>query len=170
MNYAHAQLAQLTKMLRNLDRWLDKAVAQRQAESADAEALLEARLAPDMFTLRRQIQSACDGVKLLGARLAGTSAPKHEDTDQSLPELRARIADVIAYTESFAPADLADADTLLVTLPFLPGKASLGADFMREMSLPNTYFHLVTAYAILRHEGIALGKMDFIGSLTLRDA
>ncbi|MBM4362547.1 MAG: DUF1993 domain-containing protein [Deltaproteobacteria bacterium] len=169
MSHAHAAVAQLTKMLNNLDGWLEKAVQHAQKKGFDPAVLLETRLSPDMFPLRRQIQAACDGTKFLAARLAGVDAPKHADGDQPLDELRARIRDVVAFTSSIPAASYGAADERVVGLPFLPGKGLSGADYLHQMALPNTYFHIVTAYAILRHSGVDLGKVEFIGALPLRD-
>ncbi len=169
MSNYHADVLQADKLLGNLERWLDKAIAHAAQKKYDPAVLLLARLAPDMYPLRQQIQNACDGAKFLAARLSGKAAPKHADTDQSLDELRARIRSVREYLATFTPADFVGAETRVVPLGFLPGKAMLGADWVREMSLPNTYFHFCMAYAILRHNGVDVGKTDFIGSITLRD-
>lgn len=169
MNEAYAQLAQMTKMLKNLRRWVEAGAEHLKAKKADPEVLLTLRLAPDMFTLTQQIQSACDGVKFLAARASGTQAPSHPDTEKTLDELRKRIDTVISYAEGFKPEQFEGWEARTITLSFLPGKGAKAADWLHEMSLPNTYFHLVTAYAILRHNGVALGKTDFIGDLQLHD-
>jgi hypothetical protein len=161
---------ELTKMLQNLDAWLGKAVDHAKAKPFDPAVLLVARLAPDQYTLTRQIQAACDAAKFAGARLAGKEAPKHADGDQSLDELRARIASVVEFLKSLDASAFEGAETRVIPLPFMPGKGLTGHDYLVEMALPNFYFHLTTAYAILRHNGVPLGKMDFIGSLSLRDA
>jgi hypothetical protein len=122
-----------------------------------------------MFPLARQVQSSCDGAKFLAARLSGREAPKHADTEQTMAELHARIASVREYLAGFKEADFEGADERTVKLGFMPGKGQNGADHLHEMNLPNTYFHLVAVYAILRHNGVPLGKMDYIGSLTLKD-
>jgi hypothetical protein len=165
----HANVVQMTKMLKNLDRWLDKAEAHAKAKSFDPTTLLQARLAPDMFPLVRQIQAACDGGKQLAARLAGKEPPKHPDTEQTFPEIRARVRTVLEYLATFSASDFASADSRVIPLGFMPGKGLAAGDFMREMNLPNTYFHLCMTYAILRHNGVDLGKMDFLSSLNLRD-
>jgi hypothetical protein len=169
MTNHHAEIAQLAKVLRAVSGWLDKAEAHAKAKNFDANTLLTARLAPDMFPLVRQIQSACDGVKFYAARLAGQQAPKHPDTEQTIEALRTRIKAVLDYVGSFSPDAYANGDSVVVPLPFMPGKGMLGSDYAREMVLPNTYFHLATAYAILRHNGVELGKYDFLASLTLCD-
>mgnify|MGYP001628035504 CR=1 FL=1 len=162
-------VTQLAKQLRNLDAWIAKAVEHAVAKEFDPANYLELRLAPDMFTFRRQVQSACDAAKFVPARLTGRDAPKHEDGPQSLDELRARIADVIAYLEGFEAKDFDGAAERAIAMPFLGEKKILGKDYLTELALPNHTFHLTLAYAILRHAGVALGKRDFIGGLRLVD-
>ena len=120
--------------------------------------------------LVRQVQIACDTAKLGVARLTGTvdSAPKHEDTEKTLEELLARIAAVRAYLSGFSEADFADAASRRITQPRWEGKYLSGQEFMIRSVLPNFYFHVTTAYAILRHNGIELGKKDFLGDLPLK--
>jgi hypothetical protein len=160
---------QMSKMLSNLERWLDKAEAHATAKKFEVDTLLQARLAPDQYSLVRQVQSACDNVKFLAARLAAKEAPKHPDTETTMAELRARIATVKSYVAGFSEADFKGAETRLVPLSFMPGKGVTGDDYAAEMALPNFYFHLVHCYAILRHNGVDLGKMDYIGSMNLKD-
>jgi hypothetical protein len=169
MTEAHAQLVQMTKMLKNLRRWLEAGVAHAEAKKFEPEVLLSARLAPDMFTLAQQVQSASDGVKFLAARLSGTQAPKHPDTEKTFAELFARIDSVLGYVEGFKPEQFEGWQDRTITMAFLPGKGAKAADWLHEFSLPNTYFHLSTAYAILRHNGVSVGKLDFIGPVTLHD-
>lgn len=170
MNEAYAQLQQMTKMLKNLRRWIDAGVEYAQAKKFDPEVLTTLRLAPDMFTFTQQVQSACDGVKFLGARATNTPAPKHADSEKaSIDELRARIDSVLSYVEGFTPAQFEGFEDRTITMAFLPGKGSKGQDWLQEMNLPNTYFHLCMAYAILRHNGVELGKTAFIGDLKLHD-
>lgn len=157
-------------MLRNLERWLDKAEAHATSKGFDVKVLLESRLAPDQFALTRQIQVACDSAKSGAASLAGKTPPKHPDDEQTLDELRARIKKVLDYLETFNEADFEGAETRAITLSFMPGKVIEGRDYLHEMSLPNFYFHLATAYSILRHNGVDVGKNDFIGHLSLRPA
>lgn len=160
----------LTKMLGNLDAWLGLAIENAASRSFDPAVLLSARLAPDQFALLRQVQSACDAAKFAAARTAGKAPPRNPDTEQTLAELRARIAATRDYLATLTAADFAGAEERLVPLSFMPGKAMLAGDYLREFALPNFYFHLVTAYAILRHSGVPLGKIPYIGGLTLRDA
>ena len=165
--YAH--VVQMTKMLKNLDRWLDKAVDHAKAKNFDPQNYLELRLAPDMLPFKNQIQNVCDGVKFLAARLSGKEPPKHPDTETTFEQLRARVRTVLEYLTTFTSADFANAETRTVSLGFMPGKGLAGQDFLLEMNLPNTYFHLCMTYALLRHNGVDLGKMDYIGSLNLTD-
>ncbi len=169
MNFAHASVLELKKMLNNLDVWLDKAVAHAKTKSFDPVVLLGARLAPDQYPLVRQVQIVCDNAKSTAARLAGKEAPKHPDTEQTMDEVRARIRTCTSYLETFKAADFEGADARLVELPFMPGKVIVGSDYLTEMALPNFYFHATVAYSILRHNGVNLGKPDFIGSLNVRD-
>ena len=166
----HAQTIQMSKSLQALDGWLEKAKLHAEAKGFDPAVLLQSRLSPVMYALTRQIQAACDGVKFLAARTAGKEPPKHPDSDTAtFDELRARIRSVLEYTASFTAKDFEGADKRIVPLGFMPGKGLAATDFVQEMSVPNTYFHLCMAYAILRHNGVALGKQDFITSLNLRD-
>ena len=169
MTEAHAQLVQMTKMLKNLRRWLEAGAAHAEAKKFDPEVLLSSLLAPDMFTLAQQVQNASDGVKFLAARLSGTQAPKHPDTEKTLPELFARIDSVVGYVEGFKPEQFEGWQDRTITMAFLPGKGAKAGDWLHEFNLPNTYFHLTSAYAILRHNGVPLGKMDYIGPVTLHD-
>jgi hypothetical protein len=162
-----AAVQQPVKMLRNLDAWLDKAVAHAETRGFDPEVLVQARLAPDQYALVRQIQSACDSAKFLGSRLSGVEAPKHPDTETTLPELRARIQSTLAFLGTITPAMLEGAENREVELSFAKGQRMKGGDYLDAFALPNFYFHLVTAYAILRHNGVPLGKTEFIGSLPL---
>jgi hypothetical protein len=162
-------ILQNKKMLTNLDHWLEAGIAHAQKKSFDPGVLLLARLAPDQYTLTRQIQAACDNAKFTAARLSGKEPPKHPDTEQTMDELRKRIHAVVAYLDTFTAADFSGAEDRAVELPFLEGKVIRGVDYLREMALPNFYFHITTAYAILRHNGVEVGKRDFIGTLTTRD-
>ena len=161
-------LGQMKKVLGQLDKWLEAAGAHATAKSFDPKVFLGLRLAPDQFAFSRQVQVACDTAKLCASRLTGKEAPKHADTEQTLDELRARAQSVIAYLDGFSAADFAGADTRQVTQPRWEGKFMLGADYFREHALPNFFFHTSHVYAILRHNGVPLGKKDFLGQLSLR--
>lgn len=164
-----AVVAQLKKMLHNLDRWLDSASAHVTSKGTDMKALLGARLAPDQHPLLKQIQICCDSSKFLASRLAGKEAPKHPDNETTLDELRIRLRAVTEYLGAFHEADFEGAGTREIELPFAPGKVMSAPEYVNEMALPNTYFHFVTAYSILRHSGVPLGKADYIGALAWRD-
>lgn len=160
---------QFTKMLQNLSRFFDKAVAHADAKRFDVSILLESRLAPDQYSLTRQVQTACDTAKLATARLTGKQAPSHPDTEKTLDELRARIQSTIAWLGSLRPEDFEGAEERRVTRPHWQGKSLSGTEYAIQHAIPNFYFHVTTAYAILRHNGVDLGKMDFLGPLPFRN-
>ncbi len=170
MSLYHLTVPQFEKNLQNLVRWIDKAVEHAKSKNYDANTLLTARLAPDMFPLVRQIQTACDGAKMAAARLSAKEAPAHPDTEKTFDELKARIGSVLEYLRGFKPADFEGAEKRLVTLAWMPGKVLSGEDYAADFAIPNFFFHYTTTYAILRHNGIELGKPDFIGSLPFKDA
>lgn len=170
MNLYAATIPQFKRILQNVERWLDKATAYAESKKFDPNTLLTARLAPDMFPLLRQIQSTCDQCKLTVARLTAKDPPKHPDTEQTFEELRKRLHSVIGYLDTFTPADFDGAAERLISLPFFPeGKAMTGADYLIERQIPNVYFHTSMLYAILRHNGVDVGKADFIGQVTYKD-
>jgi len=161
-------ITQYRKMLDNLSQFLDKAQAYAEAKKFDVEVLLNSRLAPDQFNLIRQIQISCDTAKFGAARICGKEAPSHPDTEKTLDQLKARIASVQAYLDSFTPADFAGAEERHVTTPRWDGKYLTGLEFITQHSIPNLYFHVTTAYSILRHNGVDLGKKDFLGPMPLK--
>jgi hypothetical protein len=167
--FAYATVVQCKKMLTNLDHWIGKAEATAKAKSFDPNLFVTFRLAPDQYPFVRQVQSACDSAKAGAARLTGKEPPKHPDTETTIEELHARLRTVIAYLETFKAEEFAQSDARPIDLPFMEGKAILGHDYVTELMLPNFYFHLTTAYAILRHNGVDVGKMDFIGSMNVFD-
>jgi hypothetical protein len=161
-------IPQYTKMLTNLDRWLEKATEHAKAKSFEVDTLVHARLAPDQYPLVRQIQSACDSAKFSAAYLTGKEAPVHPDSEMTIAELRQRIRTCLAYLETVTAADVAGAEDRRVSPKWLEGKWVKGDEFLLQMSLPNFYFHVTTAYAILRHNGVDLGKRDFLGGFPIR--
>jgi hypothetical protein len=170
MNLYVATIPQFKRILQNVERWIDKAVAFAQAKKFDPNTLLTARLAPDQFELVRQIQSVCDQTKLTAARLTAKDPPKHPDTEQTFDELRQRLHSVIGYLDTFEPRDFEGAAERLISSPAFPaGKSMTGADYLVERQLPNVYFHASMSYAILRHNGVDLGKGDFLGPQSYRD-
>jgi hypothetical protein len=156
------------KVLKNLETILGKADAHATAKKFDVSVLLNDRLAPDMFNLTRQVQIACDTAKLCAARLAGKTAPTNEDNEKTLGELRERIRQTVGYLETFRPADFAGAEDRHVTQPRWEGKYLLGKDYVAHHAVPNIYFHVTTAYAILRHNGVEVGKKDYLGELPFK--
>jgi hypothetical protein len=126
------------------------------------------RLAPDQFAFARQVQAACDTVKLAAARLAGKEAPSHPDTEQTLDDLRAHVRTLLSYLDGFSEKDFEGAATRVVTTPRWEGKVMTGADYFLEHAVPNFFFHITHAYAILRHNGVSLGKRDYLGTLSQR--
>ena len=160
----------MSKMLANIDAWLDKAVAHAEAKKFDPAVLVQARLAPDQFPLVRQIQAACDQSKFAAARVSGKEPPKNPDTETTIDELKARIRTAREYLATFRPEDFEGAESRVIPLFFAPGMAMAAPDYVREYLLPNFYFHVTTAYSILRHNGVDVGKIAFIGKLTMREA
>lgn len=158
-------IPQYTKMLGNLSAILDKGQAFAESKKIDVDVLLNSRLAPDQFNLIRQIQIACDTAKLSVSRVTGKEAPVHADTEKTLPELKARIDSVRSYLESFSEKDFAQADTARVSQPRWDGQYLTGREFIIEHALPNLYFHITTAYSILRHNGVDVGKKDYLGKM-----
>jgi uncharacterized protein len=161
-------ISQMKKMLGQLDKWLEAAAAFAQTKSFDPNVFLGLRLAPDQFAFARQVQTACDTVKLAASRLTGKDAPKQADTEQTLDELRARVALVLEYLNGLSAKDFDGAATRVVTQPRWEGKVMSGADYFLEHAVPNFFFHLTHAYAILRHNGVSVGKRDYLGALSLR--
>ena len=152
------------KLLGQLDANLDKGVAFAHLKKFEPSVLLHARIAPDMFPLVRQVQFTCDQAKFIAARASGKEAPKHEDHEATFDDLKARIADVRKYIAGFHEHDFKDASTHMISLPRWEGKSLSAMDYVIEHALPNFFFHLTTAYCILRREGVPLEKGDFMGS------
>jgi len=161
-NMWSASVPVFVKSLTNMRAWLDKAAAEK-----DESALLEARLAPDMRPLPAQYQMASDSAKNALARLTGTEAPSMPDTEQSFAELRERCDKTIAYLNSFDAAALDSSEQREVVIKFPNGQGYrfAGADYLTGFALPNFYFHVTTAYAIMRGAGVSLGKPDFLQHL-----
>ena len=166
----YAIFSQMKKQLAQLDKWLDAAAADAKARSFDPNVFLGLRLAPDQFAFARQVQTACDTAKLGASRLTGKEAPSQPDTEQTLEELHARVRSVIAYLDTLSAKDFEGAAARVVTQPRWEGKVMNGSDYFVEHALPNFYFHLTHAFAILRHNGVNIGKRDYLGTLSLRTA
>lgn len=153
------------RMLGNLLNWLDKAEAQALARKFDSANYLGLRLAPDMLPFTRQIQIATDTAKGCVARLAGVEVPRWEDQEASLDELRARVRKAIDYVQSVPPAQIDGTEGREIVLPMRTGEPLrfTGEAYLRHWVLPNFFFHVTTAYALLRHAGVEVGKADFLG-------
>ena len=153
------------RTLKALSTILDKAAAHCEAKKIDPSVLLNYRLAPDMFALTRQIQVASDQAKGMAARLAGVEVPNYPDTESTIEELKARIAKTIDFVQSFSPEQFAECETREITMKMRGGERTFnGRDYAFGFVLPNFYFHATTAYDILRHAGVELGKLDFMGA------
>ncbi|MDR2013492.1 MAG: DUF1993 domain-containing protein [Rhodanobacter sp.] len=154
------------QLLGSLDAILTKAQAQATARKFDADALLQSRLFPDMFAFARQVQLTCDFAKSVPARLAAIEVPSHADTERTFDELHARIAKTLAFIRGIDPAAFAGSETHAIVLH--PGKPNErrfadGTAYALHYGLPNFYFHVTTAYNLLRHNGIEIGKKDYLG-------
>ena len=156
--------------LNALSAVLEKAEAFAAAKKIDAAVLLNSRLAPDMFALTRQVQIACDLAKNGASRLAGVEAPRFEDNETTMEQVKARIAKTVAYLKTLDPKKIDAAADRELTFPLGPtNKGQMnGADYLNHFALPNFYFHLAAAYAILRHNGLEIGKQDFLGAIPLK--
>lgn len=159
---------QFANSLISLSNQLDKAEAYAQARKFDIQNLLQSRLAPDQFPLGKQVQIACDNAKLAAARLSGQEAPKHDDSETTIDEFKARIQHTVDYLRSFKEEDFSDAANKKIILPFMPSFYFDGNDYLYHFVVPNFFFHVTTAYAILRHNGVELGKQDFMHGLPMK--
>lgn len=165
--YYEITVTQFVKMLKNVSAIFDKAAAYADSKKFDVDVLLNSRLAPDQFNFIRQIQIMTDTAKLGVARLTGKEkeAPVHADNEKTLNELRARVDSVIAYLESFSPRDFEQTATRHVSQPRWEGQYLTGEEFLQQHVIPNFYFHMTTAYSILRHNGVDVGKKDYLGKM-----
>jgi hypothetical protein len=153
------------RSLGNLRAILEKAAKHAEAKQIDPAALVNCRLYPDMFPLSRQIQLASDMAKSCPARLAGTEPVSYEDTETSFPELIARIDKTVALLKGFKPEQVDGSEDRTITLKTRRGELSFpGMQYLLHFLLPNYFFHVTTAYAILRHCGVELGKGDYLGT------
>ena len=166
-----ASIPVYVRMLSNLTAFLEKAEIHARENSVDLATLAEARLAPDMHPLTRQVQTASDAAKGGAARLAGVEAPSMPDTETTFPELKSRIAKTIAYLGTIKAEQIEGDDDRIIEMKF-PGRTVTftARDFLLQFSLPNFMFHVVTAYDILRAQGVPLGKMDFLAGAQMQTA
>ncbi len=154
------------RTLGNLSAILDKAQAHVDAKKLDATALTGYRLFPDMLPMTRQVQIACDAAKGLVARLSGLENPVHEDTEKTLVELQARIAKTLAFVQSVTPAQLDGTEEKDIVVKRGDTETHYkGMQYLLGNALPNFYFHVTTAYNILRHNGVEIGKRDYLGKV-----
>ena len=156
-------------MLGNLDHWLQSASAYAGQKSFEPDVLAQARLAPDQYTLVQQVQSACDQAKYAAAYLSGQKPPSHPDSEKTIGELRARIKTCQDYLATFKRGDFEGGEERAVSPAWMQGHSVKGDRYVIRVAIPNFYFHVTTAYAILRHNGVPLGKQDFIGVKSFTD-
>ncbi len=170
MSMSRAAIPSFEIGLNALSAMLEKAEAYAESKRFDPAVLLHTRLFPDMFPLVRQVQIACDQAKNGGARLAGIEPPKHEDSEKTIAELKARIASTVAFVQTLDRAKIDGAGEREVTFPLGPQNQGQmrGADYLNHFVLPNFYFHISTAYAILRHCGLEIGKRDFLAGIPIK--
>jgi uncharacterized protein len=162
----YQSIQQMKKQLGQIDKWLTTALAHAESKKFDSKQFLGLRLIVDQFAFVRQVQIACDTLKQGASRLSGKDAPAHPDTEETIEQLQERVRSTIAYLDGFSEKDFVDAPTRSITQPRWEGKTMFGADFFLEHVQPNFFFHLGTTYSILRHNGVPLGKRDYLGALT----
>jgi hypothetical protein len=171
MSISNASIPVFESGLNALSVLLDKAEAHTQAKKIDPAALLNARLFPDMFPFTRQVQVACDLAKNGGARLAGAEPPRFEDNEKTFSELRERIVKTVAYVKTLDANKIDASAEREIAFPLGGNKGEMkGADYLNHFLMPNFHFHAATAYGILRHCGVEIGKRDFIGNIPLKVA
>ncbi len=164
MSMYQASVPVFAHMLNNLATILEKAAAHAEARRIDTSVLVNGRLYPDMLPLSKQIQIASDNAKGCAARLAGLEPPKYEDTETSFPELVARLRKTVAYLDTVKPEQIDGSEDRTITLKTHAGPLTFtGIAYLLERALPSVFFHVTTAYAILRHNGVEIGKDDFLG-------
>ncbi len=170
MSMSRAAIQTFEIGLTALSALLDKGQAYAEAKRFDPAVLLNSRLFPDMFPLTRQVQIACDLARNAGAHLTGVEAPRDEDKENTIAELQARIARTVAFVKRLDASKIDGAADREITFPLGPDNKGhmRGADYLNHFALPNFYFHLATAYGILRHNGVELGKRDFLSGIPLR--
>ena len=161
-----ASVPAMIKTLSNLRNLLEKASTHAEAKKIDPSVLVNARLYPDMFPLSRQVQIATDMAKGATSRLAGQEVPSYEDNEATFPELIARLDKTIALLATFKPGDIDGSEDRTITLPMRDRTLTFkGLPYLIDYVLPNVYFHTTTAFAILRHNGVEIGKKDFLGKV-----
>jgi hypothetical protein len=160
-----ASTPRFVNTLKNLSAILDKAQAHAEAKKIEPTVLTSCRLFPDMFPMKRQVQIACDTAKGAVARLAGVEVPKHEDTEETFAELKARIAKTVDFIQSIKPAQIDGSEEKNIHLKLGPREVDYkGIQYLLGHAIPNFYFHVTTAYDILRHNGVELAKRDYLAN------
>jgi len=162
----YVSVLEMKKLLSNVEGILDKAVAFAATKKFDPNTLLQARLAPDMFPLVKQIQSVCDQAKYAASRPVGKQPPSHSDTEQTIDELKKRIASVVSYMGELTERDFDGIADRMVTTPRWEGKQLTAINYFVEHAQPNFFFHLMAVYTLLRHNGVDIGKKDYLGALS----
>lgn len=165
MSLYEETVPRFVRMLGNVGGWLDKAERLAEAKRFAPEVLLSCRLAPDMFPLVKQLQIVCDTSKFTVARVTGRTPPSNVDDEATFTQIRRRIAAMVEYVSSYKEVDFVGAEERMIALPRYPGQLISGVNYVRQMQLPNFYFHISVVYAILRHNGVDLGKSDYWGPI-----
>lgn len=169
MNLFEMTIPPMTRMVGQARAWLDKAQAHAELKKYDPNVLLSSRLAPDQWPLARQIQAIAVNPLRVAAGLRGVEAPTFPDLEPTLAAARARLDEALEKLRGLTAEQFRGAEERVVPLPFLPGKGMNAPVFVVQFALPNFYFHATTAYSILRHNGVDLGKPDYIGQIDIRD-
>ncbi len=164
----YEQFTQFTKMFHNLSLILDKAQKYADAKKIEPETLGTLRLTADMLPLVKQVQIACDAAKLGAARLTGKDAPVNDDKEKTIPELKARLETTMGFLSSFKEADFNGWEERKITQPRWEGKWMTGKEYFHQHVVPNVYFHVTTTYAILRQNGVEIGKKDYLGDMPFK--
>jgi hypothetical protein len=162
-------IQQFSRTLRNLDAILGKAEAHAKARNFDVNNFVTARLAPDMLPFAVQVRIACDHAKSAAQALTGKELPKHEDNEKTFEDLRGRIAKCLAVLDGVHAADFTVKPDTVIKMPNRPGKGMRAGEYLWQRQIPNFYFHVTTAYALLRAGGVDIGKTDFLGHLDVKD-
>lgn len=166
-SYFELTVPVFTKNLHTAKSLLEKGHAHAVEQGMSEADFLAQRLAPDMFPLVKQVQILTDNAKGITSRLAGVEIPSISDNEETVAELLTRIDTVLTYLATFTPEQFTEAAEQQIVLPYIPGQYQRGADYYIDFALPNFFFHLSVIYALLRAQGVTIGKMDFIGGLKL---
>lgn len=159
---------QFIKMLNNLNHLIEKSETYAQTKKFEMDVLLNSRLAPDQFHLIRQVQMVCDTAKLGVSRLTGKEAPSHADTEKTLADVKERISSTVNYLKTFTAKDFESADAKQIKTPRWEDNYLTGFDYVQHHVIPNFYFHMTTVYSILRHNGVDVGKKDYLGAMPFK--